>query len=155
VFGCAYRSKHRYLLGPVPYGSATGGAGVEPEALAGSIVAYGQMVIVGSTGEWTVVVRDLRNGRVLRRQPTGMPVKAEPPSVGIGRAVAVVVKTDGSVAWIVETDQEDGKYQVHAVDKTGSRVLALGPDIAPSSLALAGSTLYWTQGGKPFSAALD
>jgi hypothetical protein len=155
VFGCAYRSKHRYLLGPVPYGSATGGEGVEPEALAGSIVAYGHMVIVGSTGEWTVVVRDLRNGRVLRKAPTGVPVKAEPSSLGIGRAVAIVLKTDGSVAWIVETDQENGEYQVHAVDKSGSRTLASGADVAPTSLALAGSTLYWTQGGKPRSAPLD
>jgi hypothetical protein len=66
-----------------------------------------------------------------------------------------VVKRDGSVAWIVETNQEEGRYQVHAVDKSGSRVLATGPDVDPTSLALAGSTLYWAQGDQPFSASLN
>jgi hypothetical protein len=37
----------------------------------------------------------------------------------------------------------------------GIRTLASGPTVAPSSLALAGSTLYWTQEGKPFSAVLN
>jgi len=76
-------------------------------------------------------------------------------SVGIGLAVAIVVKRDGSVAWIVETGEEEGRYQVHAVDRSGSRVLASSPDIDPSSLALAGSTLYWTQGGQPATASLN
>jgi hypothetical protein len=35
-----------------------------------------------------------------------------------------------------------------------STVLAEGGDIAAGSLALAGSTLYWTQGGLPRSASL-
>ena len=69
--------------------------------------------------------------------------------------MAIAVKHDGSVAWIVETGEEEGGYQVHAVDKSGSRVLASNPDIDPLSLALAGSTLYWTQGGQPFSASLN
>jgi len=46
-------------------------------------------------------------------------------------------------------------YEVRAVDKTGSRLLASGGDIDPTSLALAGSTLYWTQGSLPFSAQLQ
>jgi hypothetical protein len=33
-------------------------------------------------------------------------------------------------------------------------LLAQGVDIAPGSLALAGSTLYWTQAGAPQSALL-
>jgi hypothetical protein len=78
-----------------------------------------------------------------------------PFSVGIGATAAIVVKSDGAVAWIVETRQEEGTYEVHAVDKAGSRLLASGADIDPSSLALAGSTLYWTQGGKPMSASLN
>jgi len=34
-------------------------------------------------------------------------------------------------------------------------VLATGTSIDPSSLALAGSTLYWSEAGKPFTAQLD
>jgi hypothetical protein len=82
-------------------------------------------------------------------------VVPKPMSIGIGPAVAIVVKRDGSVAWIVETIQELGGYQVHAVDKSGSRVLASSPDIDRTSLALAGSTLYWTRSGEPFSSSLN
>jgi hypothetical protein len=115
-------------------------------------------------GYWGMTVRDLSNGKVVHTVPTGTPVHPAPPrveggltrsNVGIGPATAIVVKNDGAVAWIVSTPKEDGYYQVHAVDKMGSRVLATGPEIEPHSLALAGSTLYWTQGGKPMSATLN
>jgi len=73
------------------------------------------------------------------------------------------VKSDGAVAWIVETQRgpfvgETGPptmFEVRAVDRTGSRLLASGSHFDPLSLALAGSTLYWTQGGQPFSAQLQ
>jgi hypothetical protein len=45
--------------------------------------------------------------------------------------------------------------EVHAVDTTGSRLLASGTDIGSKSLALAGSTLYWTQGDTPMSTTLN
>jgi hypothetical protein len=47
------------------------------------------------------------------------------------------------------------RYEVHTADQSGSHLLAVGSDIAPNSLALAGSTIYWTQGDKPTSAALN
>ncbi len=155
VYGCSYGHKSSYLLGPVPYGSPSGAGGVKNEVLAGSIVAYDEASNESCCDHWWVVVRDLRDGHVLRRIPTGTRVTPKPLSVGIGPAVAIIVKRDGSVAWIVETIQELGGYQVHAVDRSGGRVLASSPDIDPSSLALAGSTLYWTEGGQPFSASLN
>jgi hypothetical protein len=79
--------------------------------------------------------------------------------VGVGPAVAIIVKSNGSVAWIAENEigppRGPAEYEVHALDSSGSRMLAFGSDIDPHSLALAGSTLYWTQGDKPFSAALQ
>jgi hypothetical protein len=102
-----------------------------------------------------VVVRELCSGRVLHETLTGTKVTPEPATEGLGTVVALVVKSDGSTAWIVATDAENGGYQVHAVDKTGSRTLATSSAIAPGSLALAGSTLYWTQGEQPMSATLD
>lgn len=155
VYGCTYEHKRSYMLGPTPYGSSSGAGGVSHETLVGSIVAYDEVDNSPCCDHWWVLVRDLGDGHVLRRAPTGAPMRPEPLSVGIGPAVAIVVKRDSSVAWIVETDQEEGKYQFHAIDKSGSRVLASGPNIDPSSLALAGSTLYWTQGGQSFSASLD
>jgi hypothetical protein len=100
-----------------------------------------------------VIVRDLRSGRVLRSTPTG--TSTNPMVVGVGPTTSIVLKKDGAVAWIVDTSGEQNRYQVHAADRSGARLLASGSDVDPSSLALAGSTLYWTQGGKAFSAALN
>jgi len=69
--------------------------------------------------------------------------------------LTIVAKSDGAVAWIVESRTYEDGYQVHAVDRTGSRLLAVCSDIEPHSLALAGSILRWTQGGKPMSASLN
>jgi len=154
IHGCAYG--HRpYLLGGIElcYGSPCGGPA--RETLAGPLVAYED----GGGGEvahiYVVIVRNLRTGRIIRRVPTGTPVTAKPGWVGIGPTTAIVVKPDGAVAWIVETGYPT-EYQVHAVDKSGSsRTLAAGADIDPFSLALAGSTLYWTENGQPMSAPLN
>ncbi len=162
VYGCAYKTGRPRALGGVSSqqergeGGPGGESGVLKATLAGPIVAYAKSDSYETGGSRNlIVVRDLRTGRVLHEVPNGTPVKPEPPSEGIGTVVALVVKADGSVAWIVGTDPEDGTYQVHALDKAGNRVLAEGADIAPGSLALAGSTLYWTQGGQPQSATLQ
>jgi hypothetical protein len=159
IFGCTYRHKHAYALGTKAESSVQGGGGIERETLAGTVVAYEKSSNGGFShpgAKWQVVVRDLRNGRMLHKVPTG--TRNDPqvrPDNGIGPTTAIVVKSDGSVAWIVETNPGAGTYQVHALDSTGGRVLASGSDIDPSSLALAGSTVYWTQGGKPASAVLN
>jgi hypothetical protein len=98
--------------------------------------------------------------RTLRKEPTGVPATlgSEPEFeaiAGIGHTTSIAVKSDGSVAWIVNPNEASGHYQVHAADTAGSRMLASGADIDPTSLALAGSTLYWTQGGRPQSALLN
>jgi hypothetical protein len=122
-----------------------------------------------------VVVRDLRTGRVLHRVPTGAPLEPKPGYVGVGNVVSIVVKSDGAVAWIADDYERSGTahgteyIDVYAVDKSGTRLLAAGTEIDPSSLALSvggsnigqgsrtapGSTLYWTQGGQPMSASLN
>jgi hypothetical protein len=51
------------------------------------------------------------------------------------------------VAWIVQTGFPT-TYEVHAVDTSGSRVVASGSDIDPSPLALAGNTIYWMTDSK-------
>jgi hypothetical protein len=101
-----------------------------------------------------MIVRDLSTGRILHRVNTGRFVKPEATPVSVGLATALVVKSDGAVAWIVETGVP-ATYQIYAIDKTGRRLLASSADIIPYSLALAGDTVYWTQGGEPFSASLN
>ncbi len=126
-------------------------------ALVGPVVAYGvgrafEVDLSGRIFE-EVWVRNLATGKLLHRMPNGSP--AEPGDVGIGDTTAIVVKPDGSVAWIARASTELGGIQVRSVDKTGSHLLAASPEIEPDSLALAGSTLYWTESGKPMSASLN
>jgi hypothetical protein len=160
IYGCAYGTRLSYLLGPPAEFSPSGGGGLKGETVGGTMVAYEESLLLGQLGieptrRELVIVRNLRTGRVVYRVPTGTSTVPTPRSIGIGPAVAIVVKSDGSVAWIVETGYPVAEYQVHAVDKSGSRVLASGTNIDPHSLALAGGTFYWTQGGKPASAVLN
>jgi hypothetical protein len=91
--------------------------------------------------------------------------------------VGLVLKSDGSVAWIADDYERSSKllgagapyFDVYATDKTGTRLLASGTNIDPSSLALSvgasgvnakprtieGSTLFWTQGGLSASTLLN
>jgi len=172
VRGCVDGHKRSYAIGdPVECsggGSASGCWGIGRETLAGTMVAYEETSVSsegneGGSSSYLVVVRDLRTGRVLHRLPTGTPLHASPGYVGVGAVAAIVVKSNGSVAWIADdyerssgadTPSETRYFDVEAVDPSGSRLLAAGPNIDLSSLALAGSTLYWTQGGKPASTAL-
>jgi hypothetical protein len=112
-------------------------------------------------------VRNLRTGRIVHRPATGPlntytthAYKGPEPGdyVGVGPAVDIVVRRSGSVAWIAQNfglDKLAAGYEVHVLDKRGSRVLAASPAINPSSLALTGSTIRWTQAGKRFSASLN
>lgn len=159
VYGCVYGHRS-YYLGPLPYGSSEGGGGVEDEVLAGPIVAFEESSTAGpqSRGaEWHVIVRNLSNGRLMHRVPTGTPTSPNPLLVGAGFTSKIVVKIDGAVAWIVEKPIEGGtNYEVHALNATGTpRLLASATDIGPTSLALVGNDLYWTQGGQAASALLD
>jgi hypothetical protein len=159
VSACAYGHRS-YRLGPVEScigGGSSGGLpceGVRQETLAGSVLAY-ERFSGGNIFEWVVVVRDLRTGRLLHRAPSGTPPVPKPGSVGSGPTTAIVVKSGGSVAWIVEPEVFPRHYEVRALDSSGERLLASAADIDPHSLALASGTLYWTQGGRPFSAQLS
>jgi len=167
VYGCSYKTKRSHRLGEAPSTAGGPGAagGVRLETLDGTMAAYSTGSCRPGTAGSVVVVRDLSSGAVVHCIPSGTPAHPEPPrtedgltfsQVGIGPVESLLVKSDGAVAWIAQDDfVGHSSYQVHALDKTGSRVLAEGPEVEPHSLALAGSTLYWTQGGVPHSARLD
>jgi hypothetical protein len=165
--GCGTTSKRSFRLDweYAEAGSPESGSPIPRNlVLSGPIVAYEESLHGGNrytegrgeepVEEWHVVVRDLRTGKILHRVPTGMNDKGHPKFVGDGPTVAIVVKANGAAAWITDTVQSENRYQVHALDETGERILAMGSNIDPHSLALSGSTLYWTQGGKPASTSL-
>ena len=157
--GCAYGSTHRYALGPVPYGSSSGSNGSRDYTLLGTSLAFTEGGCPGALAPasaecWeTLEVMNLSSGRRLHQ------VSVRNAQCN-GRILGLVLKGDGAVAWIA-TNVVQGcsvrtqALEVHALDFAGERLLANGTDVAAESLALAGSTVYWMQGGRPYSATLN
>jgi hypothetical protein len=156
IYGCT-DGKHRVEIGSTPMYAPDGSAGVELVRLAGSDVTFMEL----DSGTFYIVVVNLRTGKVLHKALTGPYRKGnyEPNSGGNSPAQALVIKSDGSVAWIASNVEKYVNhayyYELHVIDKLGSRTITAGTEINPTSLALAGSTLYWTQGGKAMSAPLE
>jgi len=168
IYGCTARGRRAFYLGGAASFGSQGGGGIEGEALGGTFVAYENVSVTTSEiphpGSYEVIVRDLHNGRFVRRLPTGpRPVNPANTSFrygfGVGPTRAIVVKNDGAVAWMVEDYSRlvggHTVYDVYAADRSGTRLLAFGEDVDRYSLALAGSDIYWTQGGNPFTAPLN
>ena len=69
-----------------------------------------------------------------------------------------VLRANGSSAWIEQPEvgaPASAPLRVVKRDAGGRTLLASGTDIESSSLALAGSTVYWIQGGVPLAAVLN
>jgi hypothetical protein len=122
--------------------------------------------IGSSDDQWYVVVKSLQSGRVLHRVPTGTALRASANYVGVGGIVDLIVKADGAVAWIAEDGQRGVQeeqtlghamnyYDVYALDANGLHELAAGTAINPTSLALGGNTLYWSNAGLAYSTTLQ
>ncbi len=163
--GCAYRRGRVYSLGPANTGSECldpgGCESLEHPVLAGPFAAfdYGQGGPEDHPFSVDVIrVVNLDNGRRVHNVPTG-PSPTPEWRRGIGPATAIVLKSDGSVAWIAERADRlppsPPEYEVRAVDRNGERLLASGTGVDPMSLALAGSTVHWTEAGRPMSAPLN
>ena len=140
VRGCLYG--HR-AFDFYQFGSETPGVGM--------VAMVGPMVAFEVNGEQpgysydTIIVASLAAGRKLKKVP-------DEPNIPIGNvpayATGLVLKGDGAVAWMLSD------HKVYADDTNGYRLLASNPGIATGSLALAGNTLYWLQGGTPQTATL-
>lgn len=164
--GCVYGHSRSFAVGFIEECLGTGGAcgGTRHITLAGTLVAREEFVASPVLGtKWFVEVEDLRDGRVLHKVPTGVPLEPEQKYVGVGEVEALVIKANGAVAWVARDSErsfhvgsvdEVRHFDIGAVDETGYHLVATGSDIDPHSLALAGSTLYWTQGGVPLSTTL-
>jgi hypothetical protein len=162
IYACTFGARRANRLGEALPSVTTsqGISGVTLEALGGPVVGYETV-----SGDFdTIIVRDLRSGRVLHRLLTGIATHPEPGFRGSGPARALVVKSNGAVVWIAVTRIERvsplsptviGEDAVEAVGTTGAKLLASGTLIDTSSLALANSRLYWMHGGRPAYALLN
>ncbi len=146
TYGCLLHRRRpvRFYLPDFPLGFG-------PIVLAGPYVAYGDYSDCAASfcDPNSVVVQDLRTGHV----------SFVDGSIRIADVKDLVLEPSGSLAWISSAYDESGSplpgLQVAAVEHGGAPViLDSGSDIVPGSLALAGSTLYWTKGTTPQSAAL-
>ena len=157
-YGCAYGTDRRFRLATVGEPGIFVTA-VRPVRLVGHLVAYSDYYEGPAGGTLADVrVRDLRSGRQVVSQQAGTPDAEERQ-----RPVEdLELKADGAVAWIEASEPVSPPpagavmYRVRKRDAGGAAVtLDEGPDIAPRSLAVSASTVYWTRGGSPRSAALN
>lgn len=148
--GCTYGSSRLYQLG---HAIENGSIDSRVFALAGTVVAYTTIAPASASVPETlkVIALNLSTGQMLHHE-------SFPP---VGEATSIVVKSDGSVAWIVAGPTFDCVpvatpcYEVEDVEaRGGGALLAKGPEIEPYSLALSGNALYWMQDSKPRSAVL-
>jgi hypothetical protein len=151
VYGCAARGGRAFRLGASMRTLREGRAG--PIALAGTVAAYGLTQFGVDTVRTEVVVRRLTDGATLANLPASRAVGVESfQSVG-----SIVVKADGAVAWIGSDRSiiaHRAQIEVHAAHGSSDSLLDAGPDIAPASLRLDGSTLTWQVGGATRHATL-
>jgi hypothetical protein len=138
VYACLMRPARTVYLGLFD----SEALGVRSVRLAGPSVGYENGVCQHADCRGAVIVRNLRTGVVRRsRIPRGA-----------GLTTALVASAKGSVAWIRRTSK--GVPQVRALDGDGERLLDSGPGVGERSLAIAGSTLYWSSDGAARSARL-
>jgi hypothetical protein len=139
TFVCVWRTGRTRSLGTFD----DPGGGTYEFRLGGRYLAYDDQICdhtLGCSGGIKVV--DLVKRRVLRDS-------VAPPDGGI--VTALVLNRNGSAAWIRSVG--DG-WDVHRLDSAGETVLDRGSAIGRYSLALAGSTLYWTNAGTARSAPI-
>ncbi|HEY1360384.1 MAG TPA: hypothetical protein VGF21_18930 [Thermoleophilaceae bacterium] len=125
---------------------------VETPRLTAPYVAWASVGCGNVTCQSAVEVADLRVGKVVKNLPAttgGLPGNSN-------RVTDMVLKPNGSLAWIVDIGSSVGSdRQVVAVDSAGRRLLDSGGNIDPESLTLSGSTLSWTESGASRSASLN
>jgi hypothetical protein len=163
ITGCVFASGHRHILGHGFEPESQGSHGILDTVLTGYYAAYEQVhdpfePEAGDPSTWYIVVRDLRTGKLVHREPTG--ISDDPASVGLGEASSRVVSGTGAVAWIVIDRQAPCEparnlycAQVHVITSRGNAsIVAEGTasplGIEPASLELHHGTLSWRQGSK-------
>jgi hypothetical protein len=152
VYGCARGSHSRYQLGARTNSMSEGRVG--PIALAGVDVAFGRATFGVDVVSAEVVVENLTDGHVLHDEA------ATASSVGPEYAQqvhSIVVKPDGSVAWIASISSFTSRRsatEVRKSDRTGRTALDRSQSIRPDSLRLHRSELTWRDGSTRKSATL-
>lgn len=151
VYGCSAATGRRTALGQTGFRVGTARLGLV--RLAGGYVAFSARSSGIDTGRTTVNVVRLSNGHLITSAPATQHVAVE----AFSSAPSLVVRSDGSVAWIgviTSVMHSKGYLEVHKVDRTGAKMLDQGATIVANSLRLRGGHLSWQNGSRTRSAKL-
>ena len=154
-YACLRRARRAFRLGG--RGGDFGDDAIGNLALRGRFVAYS---LHKSSGR-TVRVKELRRGRMIHDVDAG--------SVGpFDFLTDIRLARNGSVAWIVTAQPIDVPmnpnatpidylpfYEVRKADRAGHTLLDGGRDVAPGSLRLRGTLVYWRRAGRIRTALLN
>jgi hypothetical protein len=152
VSGCSSKTGRTVRLGQTR--TCLGKPRVGVVAVAGELAAYATQTCGVDTGAASVVVRRLSDGRQLGSfEAVSPPIRPE----SYRSVVSVVLRPDGSVAWIGQASSiisHRTELQVQAVSAGVQRQLDRGTGIGPRSLRLHGTRLTWSDAGRTRSATL-
>lgn len=152
AYACADSAGKAYKLGST--GFCIGVRRATPFRLAREVVAYGLTECGVDTSSTQVVALDLATGKTLRNDPD---VSVAPPEA-YGSVTSLVLKADGSDAWIA-TDHSLGAgariVQVWRHDRHGLTMLDSGLPVKLGSLKLSSSRLTWRDGSATRHASLS
>jgi hypothetical protein len=138
TYACLYRGgRTRYL------GRFQSDTGIANEVVSGRFVGYQNLVCEEDCRNSEVRILDVKTGSLRRSSKAGE---------GTSGISGFVLKRNGSAAWIRRFGGDEAA--VHTLTATGESVIDTGV-IAPASLALSGSHLYWTKNGAAMSALLN
>jgi hypothetical protein len=175
-YGCLYSVNRRWRL--LDEFNVARGDEVSMIRVAGPYVGFAYLHDTLLAGAYsTLAVLDLRTGR-RKREISGPDLSLFPRNDygDVDRVTDSVMMRSGAVAWISVTsvfvteegerpgcvlrgDAQDGEctfpYEVHKADATSKgKLLDWGHKVAPRSLALRGSRVYWRKGSTRHSATL-
>jgi hypothetical protein len=148
LVGCSYRTGRRFRL-PV---TEPGVDGYGPWAVAGRFVAFRHTAACGVCVDENSFVHVFDS---VSRRERFWRLDFDDDGV-VANVTDIDVNRNGRVAWILRNRRapEDIQVQTEGATETPT-VLDSGADIAPRSLAISGSTVYWTKAGVPQSAELS
>jgi hypothetical protein len=142
AYGCFQRTGKVVYLGGQVVGEPPHESPAFDFLLSGRFVAVDNVVCEPDACRGPMTVHDLRTGAVRNSRRVD--------GAG-GVSQSWVLKRNGAIAW---TRVLDGTFEVVKLDRDGEAVIDQGDDVDVQSLALAGSTLYWTKAGVPRTAQL-
>ena len=156
TFGCLF-SDGRLRRLPGPDGTDTFAA--YRFVLVGSLVGYAlsDLEPAATVATSAIYVVNLKTGKTVVKNQDAYPVDVSPEDDISTTVTGLVVRPNGSIAWLVNVTGTIDENAVFRRQGTKVSVLDRGKDLRKDSFAASGNgtTVYWTRGGAAKSATLS